>query len=94
MQLERKQIEKSLSQKGFQLEERDHRFYFLYVDGQKTGIYTYVSTAPKYKTLQSPLISQMAKELRITRSEFTDLVQCPMDGPTYVAKLRQLGILV
>jgi hypothetical protein len=94
VQLERKQIEGALSQKGFRLDERDHRFYFLYVDGLKTGIYTYVSTGPKYKTIQAPLIAKMARELRLTKSEFADLVQCPMDGPSYVAKLRELGLRV
>jgi hypothetical protein len=94
MQLDRKEIEAALARKGFRLEVRDHRFYWLYVDGKQTGIYTYVSTSPKYKTIQAHLIAKMARQLHLSKSEFVELIQCPMDGPRYVSRLRDQGLQV
>ena len=94
MQLERKDIESSLGRKGFRLFETHHRFYYLYVDGKKTGIYTYVSTAPKYKTLQAKLIGDMARELKLSKAEFADLIECKMSYDAYVARLRDQGVQV
>jgi hypothetical protein len=89
MPLERAHIEAGLRSKGFVEEERDHRFYTLVVNGRYTGIWTKTSRGTGYKTLGDNLVAKIARELKLSRKQFEDLVQCPMSFEQYVAHLRE-----
>lgn len=90
--LERSAVEAALDAKGFTLEERDHRYYFLFVDGKRTGIYTKVSTGTNYRTLRDPLVALMAKQLKLTAKQFRELVECKLTAGGYVEILRGQGL--
>ena len=65
MRIPRKVIETSLKQKGFVQDNRDHRKFFLYYKGKKTGIFTYTSHGSKYKDIGDGLISIMKRQLQL-----------------------------
>jgi predicted RNA binding protein YcfA (HicA-like mRNA interferase family) len=87
--LERDEVEAGLKKKGFAEEDGDHRFYKLKVGERYTGIFTKTSRGKKYKTLGDDLVSAMAKQIKLTRKEFIDLVSCPMSHEQYLALLKE-----
>jgi hypothetical protein len=93
--VEREQVVSALTSKGFVLEERDHIFLFLRVDGRKTGIYTYVSRGKSHRVLSDDILTFMKKQLRLdTKRQLLELVECPMDLAAYIALLRARGLRV
>lgn len=91
--LERDEIEAGLLRKGFAEAPGDHKYFKLYVDGKYTGIQTKVSRGKKYKTLGDDLISVMARQLKLTKGQFLDLIRCPLSRDAYLALLEQAGQL-
>jgi len=89
--IERDDIEQALAQKGFQLEEGDHRFYRLYVAGKKTSICTKVSRGRNYKTLGEDLVSLMAQQMKLTAKQLREFVDCSLSHEGYVGALRARG---
>lgn len=81
------EVVRALAKKGFQEEPGgDHRYFRLFVEGRKTGLFTKVSRGgKKYKTLGDNLIAQMARQLKLTKAQFLDLIKCTIDGQGYVA---------
>jgi hypothetical protein len=94
MRIPRKVIEASLKQKGFVQDNRDHRKFFLYYKGKKTGIFTYTSHGSKYKDIGDELISKMKRQLQLEKNkEAKDLFECPMSGDEYIQKLIERNII-
>lgn len=85
------EVLRALQRKGFQLENRNHVFCYLWVGGKKTPVYTKVSHGSK--ECGSALQSCMAHQLHLSNSEFEDLMDCPLSYETYVAMLRRQGQL-
>ena len=82
-----------LQSKGF----RDHggpdRKLILYVNGQRTGIWTQVGR--HNKDYDDRLLGLMRRQLRLDRlSDLLRLIDCPMDHDEYVAVLRGKGAIV
>lgn len=88
-------VESSLKKKGFELMERDHR-YFVYrsMEGHLTEAGTKTSHGSKPRDIPDGLLSRMAKQVKLTsRRQFEDLIDCPMEREDYEALLREKGIL-
>ena len=85
MQLDRGVILQNLEQKGFQSEERRKHTFLIHHDrdGRKTGIQTFVSRGSSYKSLDSTLVGAMARQCRITTSQFVNLVNCSLSQDDY-----------
>lgn len=66
----------SLSSKGFKQEERDHKTFIYYVNGQRTSIHTKVSHSAD--EIDEFLIGKMKKQLKLSKQQFLDLVDCPL----------------
>lgn len=81
-------VEKSLLKKGFERREGDHH-YFVYhnLAGKKTSIFTKTSHTPKMREIPDGLISQMAKQCKLNRSDFLNLVDCPLSREGYESKI-------
>lgn len=79
-------VERSLKSKGFKPKPGDHN-YFLYVStaGKKTAIFT--KTSHGSKEIGDGLLAKMARQCKLSRSEFDLLIDCPMDRETYEGKL-------
>jgi predicted RNA binding protein YcfA (HicA-like mRNA interferase family) len=85
-----KEINSALRQKGFYAEkEGDHvRYYHLDSSGEETGIKTKISHGALGKTVSSKLISLMAKQLRLSKAQFLELIDCTLDEESYRVMLQ------
>ena len=86
-----KAVATGLSTKGFVLREGDHHFYSLVVRGKKTGIFTKISHGAR--EIPDGLLGQMAKQTRLAKKDFLDLVDCPLSAEDYLKKLSENGHL-
>lgn len=94
MARDKNNVESSLRSKGFGQSEGDHhRFYYVRSDGLVTAIRTKTSHTKKMKTIGDPLISQMAKQCKVTKQDFLNLIDCPLSRTDYEAKLVTAGII-
>jgi hypothetical protein len=94
MQRDKRKIENSLEYKGFQKNERHHHFFVYYTqEGKKTQIMTKTSHTQKKKTISEPLLNQMARQCKLTSSEFLDFIDCPMDQNKYESILKEKNLL-
>ena len=87
-------VEAGLRAKGFEQTEGDHHF-FVYVTtgGKKTAIRTKTSHTPKMKEIPDNLLGQMAKQCKLNKQDFLNLIDCPLSTEQYESKLRERGIL-
>ena len=86
-----KDVSAGLVGKGFVVREGDHHFYSLVVGGMKTGIFTKVSHGER--EIGDNLLAQMAKQTKLVKKDFLDLVDCPLSADEYLKKLREGGHL-
>lgn len=77
-------IVSNLTAKGFEKSEGDHIF-LLYrrSDGLKTAIRTKVSRGSSHRDVSDIILSQMAKQVRLTNKAFLQLVDCTLDQAGY-----------
>lgn len=94
MQRDARRIESALEAKGFERSEGDHS-YFVYrsVEGKKTTARTKTSRTPKMKSIGDELLGQMAKQCYLTKPQFIELVDCPLDRQVYEKLLAERGLL-
>ena len=87
MTLKQKEVEAALLRKGFR-ENETHHTYFVYYDeaGKKTRART--KTSHGNRELNSFLISQMAKQVFLTKKDFAKLVDCSLNQSDYEEKVR------
>jgi hypothetical protein len=71
-----KTIESSLLKKGFQKINIHHKRYIYYVNGEKTGITTFISHG--IKEYGDILLNKMRTQLKLSHKQFDDLVMCPL----------------
>jgi hypothetical protein len=86
-----REVAAALQAKGFRKTENDHSFFTLWVDGKKTVIHTKISHGEK--ELGNRLLSLMARQLGVTRSQFLLFVNCDLTQDGYVRHLREAGRL-
>lgn len=84
MPRKRDQIVASLTSKGFRKDDGDHIF-LVYVrhDGKLSSLRTKVSRGSSHKEVTDGLLSQMARQLHLTKKQLEDLIDCPMDRAAY-----------
>lgn len=83
-------VSSRLCSKGFvRNDDADHCQYFLYVNGSKTRIRTKISHGER--EIGDALITRMAKQLRLSKHDFLDLVDCRLDGDTYLRMMKDAG---
>ena len=79
----------NLKRKGFRQRDGDDKYFHLYVDGKKTAVFTFVSHGER--EVHDGLLAQMAKQTKLVKKEFLELVDCPMTGARYLELLRERG---
>jgi hypothetical protein len=81
---EKSLIEKSLRKKGFR-EDQSHHHYFIYYTekGQKTKIFTKTSHTPKCKDIGDVLLKLMATQVKLSKAEFIDFIDCSLSQSEY-----------
>ena len=94
MKVDRRALERNLPKKGFYRKPagKRHVWFVHEYKGKDTNLRTCVSHSPAMKDISGDLLTKMRKQLRLdTSQEVVDLVECPMDGDTYNAKMIQKG---
>ena len=89
----KRDVEASLKKKGFRADEGDHHWFFYWTaDGKKTTVRTKTSHGTT-KDLGDGLLKEMARQIRISKGQFLDLVDCPMSREQYQECLELGGQL-
>jgi hypothetical protein len=86
---------RNLGGKGFVSKRSGHHIYlYLYHNGKKTHLYTYVSHGKEAEQVGNDNQHAMKRQLGLdTMRQVRDLVNCPMTQPQYVQTLVQAGRL-
>lgn len=85
--LKTRQVDKALTVKlDFERHDSHHRIYRLYLNGQLVAR-TFISHGQR--ELTDFHIGQMAKQMRLSRREFLDAIECPLDRETCHALIHQ-----
>jgi hypothetical protein len=85
--LKARRVEKALTTKlGFERHDPHHRIYRLYLNDRLVAR-TFISHGQR--ELTDYHIDQMAKQMRLSRRQFLDAVECPLDGEAYHDLIRQ-----
>lgn len=80
--LKTRHIREALNAKGFrESSERDHYYYFFYLNGKKSSVFTKISHGET--EVGKGLISAMAKQVRLNKSQFQNLVECSLSAKQY-----------
>lgn len=81
-------FESALKKKGFEAEakKQDHRWYRLYLNGQRTLVTTRVSHQPGTTDIRDQLISKIAREMHLSVPDLRRFVDCSLSADDY-AKL-------
>jgi len=91
-----REVKAALLKKGFKPEQskpgqkkknRDHEYFFFYLQDKKTNIFTKISHGET--EIHDQNCSHMARQIRLNNSQFKDFVDCPLDGPGYLRILVQ-----
>jgi predicted RNA binding protein YcfA (HicA-like mRNA interferase family) len=85
-------VEKGLEKKGFNKREGDHHFFAYYsIAGKKTRVFT--KTSHGKKEIADNILSQMAKQCRLTNKQFNELIDCPLSQDDYEKILANEGLV-
>ncbi len=88
-----REVKAALQRKGFSASDGDHVFLtYITTDGLRTAIMTKVSHGGSHD-IGEPLLAQMARQCRLTKPMFLQLVDCPLERKAYEADLRSKGEL-
>ena len=82
-------VVENLQRKGFRKRQGGDKYFHLFVAGKKTAVYTFVSHGER--EIHDGLLSQMAKQTKLAKKEFLELVDCPMTEARYLEMLRERG---
>lgn len=86
-----RKVKQSLAKKGFIEDSGDHYYFVLYENGKKTPVYT--KTSHNDQDIGNPLISLMSQQLHLTKSQFLDLINCPLSKEEYIKILKNKNII-
>jgi hypothetical protein len=83
-------VESALKKKGFSQTEGDHHwFVYVTIEGKKTTARTKTSHSQKMKDISDNLLSQMAKQCKLSKRDFLDLIDCPLSREAYEEILKE-----
>lgn len=82
-----REIEAALLKKGFQRRQGGDAYFHLYVEGKKTPVFTKMSQGEK--EIHDGLLGAMARQVKLSKRDFMQLVDCPLTAEKYLEILRQ-----
>jgi len=92
MPRDKRKVEEALLKKGFEDKEGDHHFFIYHtLQGKKSSIRTKTSHTPKMKEISDGILAQMAKQCRLNKQDFMNLIDCPLSREQYEARLIEKG---
>ncbi len=90
MLLKSDKVRRSLKNKGFSENNGDHKFLEFFLDGKQI-LHTKISHGSTHD-IGNYLIGQMARQCKLSKKEFADLVNCPLTRENYEKKVRDQGL--
>lgn len=90
----RDKIEKSLADKGFTKDQRDHRYWYFWYKGKKTKIRTKISTGSGYKDYGVNLLDKIKSQLFLNFRELEALLRCPMGVDRYTQLMLERRVIL
>lgn len=87
--LKTKEVQKNLCKKGFESHHTDHEIFIYVLNGKKTNIRTKISHGET--EIGDPLISMMARQLHLSKVQFTNFAKCIMSEEEYKQVLSEQG---
>ena len=84
-----KDVIRGLKKKGFCQSQSDHTFLIFCVNGLKTPIRTKVSHGSN--EIDDYLINRMSIQVKLEKTQFIDLVNCPFSMENYLKELDTKG---
>lgn len=92
MPKDKRKVEEALLKKGFEDKEGDHHFFIYHtLQGKKSSIRTKTSHTPKMKELNDGILALMAKQCRLNKQDFINLIDCPLSREQYEVRLKDKG---
>lgn len=82
-----KEIAAVLVKKGFQQDDKDHHYFYLYRNNKRTHIFTKISHGSDEYGHGNPVFHKIKKQLFLKTKELDQLLDCRLDGPGYLLKL-------
>lgn len=92
MEFDSGKVKRSLQKKGFVEDDSDHKLYVLYLNDERTSVWTCLSH--NGQSIGEDLISKMRRQLHLSKDDFVDLIKCPLSKEEYLDKLIKSGILI
>jgi hypothetical protein len=82
-----------LKNKGFLEDREGHHVFLIYetVAGYRTDVRTRVSHQSGGGDIGDSLLGAMARQVKLGRRDFDQLIDCPLSREAYEAKLAQAG---
>lgn len=78
------EVERSLRAKGFVETNGDHHYFVYWTkDGRKSDAFTKTSFTQKMQDIPDNLLATMARQCRLSRAQFLQLVDCPLSREGY-----------
>lgn len=95
MPTEREKIRKALKGKGYVevTKKKDHDFFYLFLNGVKYPIFTKLSRGSSYKEYSDDLVRDVYKQIRLSKDEFTEYVECSLRLEDYVQLLTEQNVI-
>lgn len=85
-------VERALRGKGFAQSESHHHFFIYHsTSGRKTTVKT--KTSHGQREISDDLLGKMAQQVKLSKGDFLDLVDCPLSREEYEAKLVALNLV-
>ena len=88
-------VKKALLKKGFREDvgrNRDHHYYFLYIDDDRKLIFTKISRG-SHKDIDDNLLNQMKKQIKLPKKQFNEYLNCTFSEEEYINYLQENNLL-
>ena len=79
----------ALLRKGFQKDKTHHHMFWLVVNGKRTSIRTRYSHSDR--EIDEGRIRQMSQQMKLSKRQFSDFVDCRLSGEEYADMLLDRG---
>lgn len=88
----RDEVENGLTKKGFEKSNNDHlKFIYHTFSGRKTSVWTKISHGSGHNKLSEDIQRKIAKQCKLTRLQFNNLIDCPLTREDYELMLFANG---
>ena len=84
-------VRRSLTLKGFEMREgaKHEKYYFLDDEDRKTRANTVLSRSNRGRDVNDRLQSSIAKQMKLTKNQFKQFVDCTLSKEDYVRELER-----